>query len=283
MSAPPAADLRVAAEQMVAASDGVRLAVRDGGNPRGPAILFIHGYLFSSEAFSRQFEGDLARDFRLIAMDLRGHGQSGKPQQPHCYSDSAQWAEDVESVLNALDVRRAILVGWSLGSRIALNYAWHKGFERVSALNLVAATLPATSHNSSAGLAPDLAGLLSVDPNLRLQTTRHFIDLCTHPGLNRPGASQRFLETAMDIPPVARRGSRSWQLPYDDTLGWIAAPTLVTHGAHDPVVALEASAAAASALPRGELSLASGAGHMPFFQSPRDFDRDLRELVVRAI
>jgi non-heme chloroperoxidase len=61
------------------------------GNPKGRPILFIHGFSQCWLAWSRQLHADLARSYRLVALDLRGHGLSGKPRDG--YSDSRLWAE----------------------------------------------------------------------------------------------------------------------------------------------------------------------------------------------
>jgi non-heme chloroperoxidase len=66
----------------VAGGGGVQLHVIEAGNPGGRPILFIHGISQSSLAWSRQLDSELARDHRLVAMDLRGHGLSDKPRDP---------------------------------------------------------------------------------------------------------------------------------------------------------------------------------------------------------
>ena len=262
--------------------DGLQLAAYEGGNPAGPPVLFIHGYLFSAEAFAAQFAGPLAASCRLIAFDLRGHGASDKPLDRAFYASANQWAADVTAVLDAFAVSRATMVGWSLGSRVVLNYAWICGFNRISALNLVAATLPTASHDDSAGLSPTLAGLLSPDAAQRAETTRHFLDLCTVPGPVAADNMARWFELAMSVPPLARIGTRSWRLPYDDNLTWIACRTLVTHGAEDPVVPLDLSRREADAIPGGQLQVILGAGHMPFADDPAQFDAALMRLARTA-
>ena len=83
------------ARRHVSTSDGLKLQVVEGGNPSGPSILFVHGYLSSSDAFRRQFEGPLSKTHRLIAFDLRGHGGSEKPLDIAAYIESRVWADDV--------------------------------------------------------------------------------------------------------------------------------------------------------------------------------------------
>src|SRR6266536_2839847 len=81
---------------------GVQLHVVETGNPRGRPIVFIHGISQCWLAWSRQISSDLADDYRLVAMDLRGHGLSEKPREG--YNDSRLWADDVSAVIRALSL-----------------------------------------------------------------------------------------------------------------------------------------------------------------------------------
>jgi len=103
----------------VAGGGSIRLHVVETGNPDGRAVLFLHGISQCSLAWSRQLDSELARDHRLVAMDLRGHGLSDKPRD--AYGDSRLWADDVRAVINALDLKRPVLSGWSYGSLVFLD------------------------------------------------------------------------------------------------------------------------------------------------------------------
>ena len=67
---------------VVRAPDGVKIEAQEWGNPAGSEILFIHGFSQASMSWQRQVEGDLAKEFRLVTYDLRGHGNSDKPLEP---------------------------------------------------------------------------------------------------------------------------------------------------------------------------------------------------------
>ena len=85
----------------------VQLHLVETGNPKGRPIIFIHGFSQCSLAWSRQFNSDLAETYRLIAMDMRGHGLSDKPREG--YTDSKLWADDVNAVIHALNLDHPIL------------------------------------------------------------------------------------------------------------------------------------------------------------------------------
>ena len=96
-----AAQSHAPASQRVIAPDGVGVSVCEWGNPAGPEILFIHGQAQSVLSFNRQTDSALARDFRIVAYDLRGHGLSDKPTDPAAYQDSQRWADEMHVVITA--------------------------------------------------------------------------------------------------------------------------------------------------------------------------------------
>ena len=95
----------------VVGGGGTAIHLVETGNPNGRPILFIHGFSQCSLAWSRQLSSDLADDYRLIALDLRGHGLSDKPREG--YSESRLWADDVNAAIQSLSLDHPILCGWS--------------------------------------------------------------------------------------------------------------------------------------------------------------------------
>ncbi|MEZ5459932.1 MAG: alpha/beta hydrolase [Steroidobacteraceae bacterium] len=120
------------AVDFVTAPDGLPICVAETGNPTGPAILLIHGFSQTYAVFKRQFESDLARDFRLVAMDTRGHGCTGKPLTADAYLDSKLWADDIAAVIAAKRLVRPVLVGWSAGGYWIADYVRHYGTDNVA-------------------------------------------------------------------------------------------------------------------------------------------------------
>jgi len=268
-------------ERYVEGADGVRLFVRDGGNRNGPPVLLIHGYLFSSEIFERQFAGELAETCRLIAMDVRGHGKSDKPKELGAYLDARSWADDVARVIASLGLETPSLVGWSMGSRVALNYGWVHGFEKVAAFNLTAAVVDGPVPGTHAPMPPHLQDLLSDDVDARLAATRTFIAACAAGAERDEQLEARWLEIAMAVPVVARRGARQWPVLYSQALAKLETPILVTHGRGDVLVPEAAPHELCTRLRNAELVLIGG-GHLNFFQDPVHFNERLAGLVARV-
>ena len=106
----------VSAQDRFFDSNGVRIRYVDEG--RGEPVILIHGNGGSIETWrSSGLLPDLARDYRVIAFDARGHGQSGKPHDASGYG--AEMGRDVIRLLDHLDVERAHIVGYSMGAHIA--------------------------------------------------------------------------------------------------------------------------------------------------------------------
>ena len=98
-------------------ADGVAIRYLDRG--AGPAVVLVHGFAGSIERswINTGILQDLARDHRVLALDLRGHGRSDKPHEPLEYSELA---DDVIRLMDHAGVRRAHAVGYSLGGIILL-------------------------------------------------------------------------------------------------------------------------------------------------------------------
>ena len=120
----------------IAGGDGLKLHVRDYGPPDAPAILFIHGWSQHHLCWSAQLNSALADSFRLVAPDLRGHGQSEAPLNAEAYTNGALWADDIKNLIAALDLKRPLLVGWSYGGFVIGDYLRRNGHEAISGVNL---------------------------------------------------------------------------------------------------------------------------------------------------
>jgi pimeloyl-ACP methyl ester carboxylesterase len=122
-------------QRRIALATGVTLRIAERG-PRGArTVVMLPGWGASLYTFRHAFEFLTARGLRVVAVDLRGHGLSDKPTSPGAYALHAYIA-DLDALLDALDLSRAILVGQSMGGAIALNYALRRA-ERVSAMVLI--------------------------------------------------------------------------------------------------------------------------------------------------
>lgn len=97
----------------------------------GPPVLFIHGNSGCKEVFHQQFGSPLADSYRMIAFDLPGHGASDDASVPEDVYRMATMTPIIRKLLETLDARDAVLVGWSLGGHLAIEmagtYPEHRG------------------------------------------------------------------------------------------------------------------------------------------------------------
>lgn len=94
-------------------SDGVRIRYVVAGH--GEPVVLVHGWSASAEMWEPLIK-NLSRDHRVIAMDCRGHGKSDKPHDPTQYGDAM--VKDVVHLLDHLDIKKAHIVGYSMGGGI---------------------------------------------------------------------------------------------------------------------------------------------------------------------
>jgi pimeloyl-ACP methyl ester carboxylesterase len=252
--------------------DGTQIAFSEWGYPQGPPVALIHGWLFSRGAFERQVQGELAERCRVVAYDLRGHGESGKPEHPAAYADGNLWATDLECVLQAVGIQRPVLAGWSLGGRVAVHYVFARGAESVSGLNVIAARVlqPAGAAIKRESSEPEMSSTSLAEST---PATRRFVRACLNQQLI-PEEERPFLAAAMAVPLVARQGASSWHIDYGSFFDGLSLPVLVTHGDSDSLTAPEAAANIARRL-RGQLSIYPNCGHVPFWENPQRFNHEL--------
>ncbi|WP_322796747.1 alpha/beta fold hydrolase [Tepidiforma sp.] len=101
--------------------DGLTFAYETWGDPEAPAVVLLHGFTSDLRMWHPVVER-IAGDYAVIAMDLRGHGQSAAPEDLSLYT-AELLAGDVGALLDHLGVDLCVLVGCSFGGMIALQYA----------------------------------------------------------------------------------------------------------------------------------------------------------------
>jgi pimeloyl-ACP methyl ester carboxylesterase len=317
---PVGADLVMPADvthHFVDADDGGRIHVVERG--QGPDLVLLHGVLLSSAVWVHQLT-DLAATHRVLAVDLRGHGQSlpgsddfGFPPPPRGPSGTTRLralarpddgapgirrlATDVRQVLDALDVRDALVVGHSMGGMVALQLendaSGPELSERVSALALVSTTagplvpVPGwrpwaqlTGAVSSRGaLIAERAGVSQLPSrDLRWWAARLGF------GAEAPPAQVAFvMELLNAAPPSTFRGLVSSVAAFDLSahLSRLDVPALVLAGTHDRLTPLRHARRLAGTLPRAELVELARCGHMPMLERRYEFSRLIDEFSAK--
>ena len=265
----------------VSGGGGLTLYVEEAGNPRGIPLLFIHGFNQCRLAWRKQIHSSLAQDFRLVALDNRGHGLSDKPA--NAYGDSALWADDIQAVITGLELDRPILVGWSYGGLIIFDYLRFHGEKNIRGVNLVNAR---SRIGTEAALAETGAEYLALRPGFfsdnvmeSIKAQEQFIRLCTYREPS-PEDLYFFLGFNSIVPPYVRQGLMSRCFDNDSLLASLQIPFLITHGQEDRILPPSHALHNAGLLSRATLSWYGETGHNPFWERDERFNNELSSFAL---
>lgn len=264
---------------------GVRLAVRTAGPLDAPPIVLVHGWAQSSRVFTAQLGSPLAERFRLIAVDLRGHGESDIPDNG--YDDPAEWAADVRAVLDYAG-RPAVLLGWSYGGLVITDYLRTFGQADVAGL-VYAGAITELGRGRRGGrvgsaMRDALPDVLSEDDEVAAKAMRAFVTgMAASKFASRPNAlGAALIEDAMRVPVLVRAALFRRDVTSADVLASVTVPTLVAHGDADAVVDIDAGRFTAETVPGARLRVFEGVGHLPFLERQAEFDELLGEFAERC-
>jgi pimeloyl-ACP methyl ester carboxylesterase len=242
-------------------SNGITLHYAHQGPRTGPAVIMLHGYSDSWLSFGRVLPL-LPADLRVIAPDLRGHGDSDRPLAGYRITDLAG---DIVRLLDALEVPKAVVAGHSMGSFVARK-VFDLAPRRVSRLVLFGAAPTADT--------PGLRELQTAVEALTDPVDETFVREFQASTVNSP-VPDAFMEAA--IANSRRMPARIWKaalqgLIEDElNLGRPQIRTLVLGGRQDAVFSATEQMVLARQFPRGELHLVDGVGHALHWEQPATF------------
>lgn len=263
-------------------TDGTRIAYRTGGDPEGRPLVLVHGWAQSSLAWGPELLADLGRSFRLVAMDLRGHGASDVAAGG--YDSSRQWCDDVLAVLDAAGVvagSGAVVLGWSYGGIVLGDFLALEGTERLAGVVLCgAATSISRAPGGAVGEAMLRASAGAADPNPKraIAALGSFGEAMFAQKVG--DAQQRMFGLSLATPPYVRAAMFARRVNNDAALAALDIPALVVHGAEDGVVLPSAGAANAETL-GADLLLYENVAHAPFAEARERFVADLEGFAAR--
>jgi pimeloyl-ACP methyl ester carboxylesterase len=271
--------------QEVRGGGGLRLHVREWGNPAGPAIVFIHGLSQDHLCWARQYDSGLAAEFRLVAFDLRGHGMSEAPLEPEHYTDGELWADDLAAIIDQLHLDRAVLVGWSYGAFVTCDYLRTYGPDRIAAINFTGGAVKlgeaAFGPLIGPGFLDHFADLTADDLPTNIRAMRALVKGWPAKPLP-PDDVETLLCSGMTVPARIRANLAAREIDFDDVLRALEVPLLVTHGRADTVVLPAMVEHIVATCPSAEPSWYDGVGHVPHLEAPDRFNRELAELSRRV-
>jgi len=260
--------------------DGLTISAQEWGNPAGPEILFIHGFSQSHMSWMRQVDSDLAKEFRIVTYDLRGHGNSDKPEDKARYHDNKAWGDEVKAVMDAAGLKRPVLVGWSYAGRVISDYVTTHGAAKLAGINFVDASIKFIPEFVGDNLK-NLPIMTSEDLATNIAATRAFVHGCFE---KQPTADdfEIMLSFNMMVPPKVRAGLGGRPLDATEVMSKLKLPVLVTHGAQDRNSKVGNAQYTAATIPGAKLSVYEGIGHAPFYEDAARFNSELTAFVRGA-
>jgi pimeloyl-ACP methyl ester carboxylesterase len=249
----------------------------------GPPVVLCHGNSCSSRCFRFQLEGRLGRRFRLIAIDLPGHGDSAPARTPRASYTLPGYAEALVEVARQTQATRAAFVGWSLGGHVVM-----EAMPRLTdASGFLLFGAPPIASNA------DMARAFSADPALQAvfredstdQEVAALVSLFFKPGRAVPAS---FVE---DFRRTDKRARSS--LAASLARGEFADEVRIVAGLAQPLAVLHGSFEACMQRPyvdqvpmptlwRGAIQEVPDAGHTPQWEAPARFDELLEAFVLDA-
>jgi non-heme chloroperoxidase len=230
----------------ITTKDGVEIFYKDWGT--GQPIVFSHGWPLSADDWDTQMLFFLARGYRVIAHDRRGHGRSSQTADGH---DLDHYADDLAALTAYLDLKNAIHVGHSTGGGEVTRYLGRHGESRVAKAALISAIPPLMVKTAANPLGLSKAVFDDLQAQLAANRSQFYLDLPSGPfyGFNRPGVKS--LEAA--IQNWWRQGMMGGakahydgivafsQTDFTEDLKKITVPVLVMHSEDDQIVPYVAS------------------------------------------
>jgi non-heme chloroperoxidase len=273
----------------IVTNDSVRLHYAEAG--AGAPLVLLPGFSQSAAEFGAQID-DLSRDYRVVAVDHRGHGESDKPQ--HGYRVS-RLAADLRDLLEALDLRDVALLGHSLGCTVIWCYWDIFDRDRISRLILVDQAALTAADLAPAGRAADLGAIFTAQAGLGIAaelrgtdpvgTTRSIVDMM-HTAAMSADEVEWIVEQNLLLP---REHAATLHLDHygndwRDVLPRITVPTLVI-GGEVSIFSPGVAQWVAAQIPGAQLrtfSEAESGSHLLFRENAELFNTVVRDFLSNA-
>ncbi|MEV4240387.1 MULTISPECIES: alpha/beta hydrolase [unclassified Nocardia] len=253
-------------------ADGTSIVYRGSGPADGRPLVLVHGWSANLQCWGAAAD-ELAERFRVLAVDLRGHGYSGAPATG--YDDPKNWAADIAAVLAAEGVDSgAVLLGWSYGGIVISDYLTTYGTGAVAGViysGSMANIGRAPGAETGSAMQEAIPGVFEESAGRALRAFGAFGNANTGPGPDKGVDAQRIFGASLGTPPRVRKALFYRTVDNTETLRALDIPVLVLHGTKDPVVPIENGRYILDAVPDGRGSFWEDAQHGLFIEDRARF------------
>lgn len=260
----------------------VEISYKDYG--QGRPVVLIHGWPLSKEMWEYQLDDLINAGLRVIKYDRRGFGKSSKPWNSYNYDTLT---DDLNAIMEQLELRDAVLVGFSMGGGEAVRYLSRYGKERVSKLVLISAVTPYLGKSSDNPEGVDesvFAGMMKQMKEDRIEFLDAFgklffgVNLLNHP-VSTPLLEYYRMLASVASPRATQECARAFaQTDFRSDVQSITLPTLIIHGDADKTVPIESSGdRTAKMIPNAQYKIYEGAPHGLFYTHRQRLNQDLIE------
>lgn len=258
-------------------ADGTTIVYRVTGPEGARPLVLLHGWSGNLSCWGRAADL-LAEQFRVIAVDLRGHGYSDAPETG--YDDPKNWAADIAAVFAAEDITSgALLLGWSYGGIVASDYLTAHGTAALAGVVYTGSQANigrgVPGAETGPGMSKAIPDVFDESAGKAMRGFAAFGNANTGPGRDKGVDAQRLFGGSIATLPRVRKALFYRTVDNTDTLRGLDIPVLVLHGTADPVVPIENGRHIAASAPDVRTSYWEGSQHGLFIEDPERFAAEI--------
>jgi 2-hydroxy-6-oxonona-2,4-dienedioate hydrolase len=261
---------------------GIKTRVLEAGN--GDPLILLHGTGGHIEAYARNIK-ELSEHFRVICIDMVGHGYSDKQNVPYGID---YYSDHLLAVIQALDLSKVFLSGESLGGWVAAWFAaYHPEYVKAMVLNtpgnvnnkpevmqrLKDSTVKAVIEANYENVKTRLEWLMYDKSQVTDELIQTRFNIYTKPEY------QEAVYNIVCLQDIEVRKQYSWDPSW---CGKINVPTLLAWTDHDPTSTVKEGKPLQEMIPNSEFTVIEGAGHWPQWEKPEEFNRVLTDFLLKG-